>query len=51
MCEFFEKSEDVSHKEMVREIKKYFLERGFENIGKTENNITVFKKTEGDNSD
>lgn len=51
MCEFFEKSEKISSKEMIQQIKKYFIEHGFEYKGKTDDGISILKKMKAKNSD
>jgi hypothetical protein len=40
----------VSHEEMIKEIKKHFKKQGFEEKGKIEKGIIIFKKKDkGDN--
>lgn len=40
----------VSHEEMIKEIKKHLKKQGFEEKGKTENGITIFKKKDKEDS-
>ena len=41
--------EAISYKEMIQEIKKYFIEHSFEEMGKTDKGISIFEK-KGENN-